>query len=192
MVADFSASSLADHPRIVVVGTSCCGKTTFCRRLATALVRPHIQLDALHWGPNWTPNPDFVTRVNDAVAAEEWVVDGNYTKVRGATWGRATALVWLNFSFPLVLGRALQRTCSRIASREEICGGNRETVLHSFFHWDGIPWWVVRTFHSRRRELRQLLQQPEFAHLQAFDLRYPSEAAALLAQLPCCSERHRG
>jgi tRNA uridine 5-carbamoylmethylation protein Kti12 len=47
---------LRDQPRIVVVGTSCSGKTTFSRRLAQSLGREHVELDALHWGPNCNDN----------------------------------------------------------------------------------------------------------------------------------------
>lgn len=177
--------SLADHPRIVVAGTSCCGKTTFSRKLAQRLGRRHVELDALYWGPNWTPQPDFVGRVDEATAAADWIADGNYTMVRDLTWRRATALVWLNLSLPLVFWRSLARTCKRIASGEEIFSGNRETVVHSFFHRDGIPWWVLRTFHSRRRELRRLLQEPAFAHLDVTELRQPAEVELLLAQQEC-------
>ena len=184
MDACISAASLATHRRTVVVGTSCCGKTTFSRRLAELLNRPHVELDALHWGPNWTPNPDFAERVAAATAAEEWIVDGNYTMVRDLTWRRATALVWLNFSIPIVFWRSLARTCRRIRSGEEICNGNRETVVRSFFHWDGIPWWVLRTFHFRRCELRALLRQPEFGHLQLFELHEPTAAEELLGTIP--------
>ena len=56
-----SMASLADHPRLVVVGTSCCGTTSFSRRLAELLDRPHVELDALHWRSNWTPNADFAS-----------------------------------------------------------------------------------------------------------------------------------
>ena len=35
------------------MGGSCVGKTTVSRRLAAALGVPHIELDALHHGPNW-------------------------------------------------------------------------------------------------------------------------------------------
>jgi adenylate kinase family enzyme len=41
--------------RVVVIGTSCVGKTTFARSLAHVLSCPHVELDALHWQPNWTP-----------------------------------------------------------------------------------------------------------------------------------------
>src|SRR5262245_37838861 len=180
-------SSLADHPRLVVVGTSCCGKTTFSRRLAQRLDRRHIELDALYWGPNWTPVPDFASRLDEATAAGEWIADGNYTSVRDLTWRRATALVWLNFSFPLVFWRSLARTCRRIATGASLCNGNLEAVRRSFSYWDGIPLWVVRTFHSRRRDLRRLLQQPEFAHLQRYEFLHPSAADELLGGIPHCN-----
>ena len=43
--------------RIAVVGTSGSGKTTLAHRLAQQLGIPHVELDALHWDPNWTPAP---------------------------------------------------------------------------------------------------------------------------------------
>jgi adenylate kinase family enzyme len=33
--------------RVVVIGTSCAGKTAFARSLACALSFPHVELDAL-------------------------------------------------------------------------------------------------------------------------------------------------
>ena len=43
--------------RIVVVGTSGSGKTTLAREVARRLALPHVEIDALHWGPNWTEPP---------------------------------------------------------------------------------------------------------------------------------------
>ena len=38
--------------RIAVIGTSCSGKTHFSKRLAACLDIPHVELDALYWGPD--------------------------------------------------------------------------------------------------------------------------------------------
>jgi adenylate kinase family enzyme len=38
----------------VVVGTSAVGKTTLAAALSRRLGVPHIELDALYWGPGWT------------------------------------------------------------------------------------------------------------------------------------------
>src|SRR5688572_5952848 len=136
---------LRDQPRIVVVGTSGSGKTTLARRLAEMLGRWHIELDALHWGPNWTPRPEFAELVEEAIAHDAWVLDGNYSKVRDAVWQRATALVWLNYSFPVIFYRALSRTLKRILDQQQIHNGNRESFRVAFLEKDGIPWWVIRT-----------------------------------------------
>ena len=67
--------------RISVVGSTGTGKTTVAREISIRLTLPHIELDALYWGNNWTGVPDdvFRTRVTDAIRAERWVVDGNYS-----------------------------------------------------------------------------------------------------------------
>jgi ethanolamine utilization protein EutP (predicted NTPase) len=41
--------------RIVVVGSTGSGKSTLAQQLAERMNAPHIELDALHWEPNWTP-----------------------------------------------------------------------------------------------------------------------------------------
>ena len=38
--------------RVVIIGTSCSGKTTFERSLAQKLKVQHIELDSIHWKPN--------------------------------------------------------------------------------------------------------------------------------------------
>jgi adenylate kinase family enzyme len=74
--------------RVIVVGTSCCGKTTFSKRLSGILQQPHIELDALYWGPNWEPKPadEFRSLVDHATSSDRWVVDGNYSAVRNLIW----------------------------------------------------------------------------------------------------------
>ena len=47
-----------DLKRVVVIGTSCSGKTTFANHLAKALGQKAIQLDALYWLPEWRPRPE--------------------------------------------------------------------------------------------------------------------------------------
>ncbi|MBA2264217.1 MAG: hypothetical protein H0W10_06125 [Chloroflexi bacterium] len=93
--------------RINVVGTSCSGKTTLARAIAARLELEHIELDALFWGPDWTPVPEPIFRecVDNAVSADEWVIDGGYSPVRDLTWSRVDTVVWLDYPMPLVIGR---------------------------------------------------------------------------------------
>ena len=62
--------------RVVVVGTSCAGKTTLGGRLGKVLGVPHVQLDALFWGPNWSVRPEFEEEVDAALAHDGRVFDG--------------------------------------------------------------------------------------------------------------------
>ena len=84
--------------RISVIGTSGSGKTTFARRLAERAKLPHVELDALFWGPNWTPADDtlFRERVTTALSGDAWVCDGNYSSVRPMVLARADTVIWLD------------------------------------------------------------------------------------------------
>ena len=77
--------------RVVVIGTSCSGKTTFARRLAEIIDCPWTELDRLHWLPDWEPRPldDFRRLVAEKVSQDRWVIDGNYSsKVRTSSGPR--------------------------------------------------------------------------------------------------------
>ena len=169
-----------DLTRVVVVGTSCAGKTTLARRLAGILRTEHVELDSLYWGPRWTPRPDFIRTVQAVAERPRWVIDGNYSAVRDIIWRRSSAIVWLDYSFARVFSQALRRTARRIITRERLYAGNRETVRNALFEADGIPWWVIRTHGKRRREFPELFKCPEYGHAAVIQLSRPAAAAAFL------------
>jgi len=167
----------SEPERIVVIGTTGSGKTTLAKQIAQCLNMPHIELDYLHWEPNWTEVPDevFRERVKDAIAADSWVTDGNYSVVRDLLWPRATIIVWLDYSFPITFGRLLRRTIHRAITQETICNGNRESFWLSFFSKDSILLWLFQTYGENRKKYPLLFQQPEHAHLKVLRLRSPRE-----------------
>ena len=177
--AEVSSSELA---RVVVVGTSCTGKSTFSRALSNHLGAPHIELDALHWLKDWQPRPavEFRNLVEAVIAQERWVVDGNYGVVRDIVWPRATAIVWLNLPLPIVIGRALVRCVRRSLTSQEIYSGNVESFRRSFLSRDSILLWIVTSFHQRRRELSSLAASPQYRALKFYQLRSSAEVASFL------------
>jgi adenylate kinase family enzyme len=172
-------------PRIVVIGSSCAGKSTFARELASARGCALIELDHLYWGPDWKPKPpgEFLRLVQEAAAGEAWVAAGNYSLAREAFWSRATTIVWLDLDLPRVFWRGLRRTVSRAASGEDLFHGNRESFRRSFFSRESILWWILSTHGRRRREFTALRASSDYAQLQWFQARTPRAAAAILSAL---------
>jgi len=173
------------YRRVNVIGTSCSGKTTFAAGLADRIGVPHVELDALNWGPSWTnaTGEEMRTRVAAAAAGEAWVVDGNYSVSRDLVWARADAVIWLDFPLRTVLRRYAIRTWHRLRSQEEIWPGtgNRERLGNHLVGREGLLWWILSTYHRRRREYPLLLRQ--HPHLAVVHLRAPAQADDWLARL---------
>ena len=166
--------------RVSVVGTTGSGKTTLALELAAMLACPHIELDALFWGPGWTMAelPIFRSRVAAVVAGDGWVVDGGYSDVRDLVWARADTVVWLDYPLALTLSRLLRRIAARVRDGAELWPGtgNRETIRNQVFTRDPLVWFAIRTHRGRRRRIAEMLAQPEYAHLVVHRFREPREA----------------
>lgn len=166
--------------RIIIVGSSCSGKSTLARQLSERLGMPHVELDALHWAPNWTEAPIevFRARVAEAVAGDRWVVDGNYGVVRDITWQRADTVVWLDFRLHVLFWRLTIRTFQRWWRRELLWGTNRERLWDHFFTRESLYWWILKTHGRRKREYPELLANAQGANITAVRLRSPCETAS--------------
>lgn len=162
--------------RISVVGSSATGKSTFARRLADARGIPHVELDELHWGPDWSAATaeELSERIRHATGGDAWVVDGNYqSKIGTLVWDRADTVVWLNPSRGRVAFRSLRRTLRRIVTREELWSGNREDWRGLMF-WRGeesILWWAWTTYATVQERYEAAMADPRHAHLSFHRLR---------------------
>ena len=157
----------------MVIGTTGSGKTTLARELSHLLGAPHVELDALHWEPNWTPAETdvFRRRVSEALEGERWVVDGGYSKVRDLIWPIATDIVSLDYGLALKTWRLFWRTLRRSITGEELWNGNRERFRTGFLSRDSLFIWLLKTHWSRRRLFPEAFARPEHAHLRVVHLR---------------------
>jgi hypothetical protein len=141
---------------------------------------PHVELDALNWGPNWTDVSAEVlrARVEQALSSSGWVVDGSYHgKLGDSVLERADFIVWLDLPFRTVARRIWSRTLRRIRTGEELWAGNRETWRDAFFSRDSLFVWIVKSHRSRRRRYLERLGRYEFVRLRS-----PKEIEAWLAE----------
>ncbi len=167
--------------RIAVIGTTGSGKTTLAHELAQRLGYRHVELDALHWEPNWVEASleVFQERVTQALAGDTWVIDGNYGKVRDIVWARADTIVWLDYALPVILWQLIVRTTKRVITRQELWNGNREG-WRAFWGRDSLFLWALSSHPRHRRDYPALLKQPEYSHLALIHLHSPRETQAWL------------
>ena len=164
--------------RVVIIGTSGAGKTTFAQALAAAMQLRHTELDQLHWGADWkmAPTEQFVRAAGQAAAGQRWVMDGNYSVVREQLWPRATHIVWLNYGRGTVFSRVLWRTVRRVALGTQLFHDNRESWRSAFFSRDSILLWSWQTFAKNQRKYSDLRASGQFAQAQWLEFRSPKQA----------------
>jgi len=175
------------YKRIVVVGTTSSGKSTLAKRLADKLCADFIELDALHWEPNWKEaNLEvFRDRVQTAISSQVWVVAGNYHVVCDLIWPRAEAVIWLDYSFPVVFWRLLTRTIRRGITQEELWNGNREKFWWHLKLWsdESLFHWLFKTYWRRKREYPKLFAETHHSHLRIFHFKSPNRTKEWLSKL---------
>lgn len=176
--------------RIVVVGSSSTGKSTFAEQLAFLIDGNHIELDALFWLPNWqTPEiEDFRAKITAAVEqGPRWITSGNYT-ARGApeiAWAQGDTVIWLDLPLRTTLPRLLRRVWRRWRDKELLWGTNRERFWAHFKLWseDSLVGLAIRRHRRNRRHFIEMLADPRYPHLRRHHLRSPAEIARFLEQV---------
>jgi adenylate kinase family enzyme len=168
-----------------VVGTSGSGKSSLASQLADILGVPHLELDAVHHQPGWEPLPteEFRRIVAARAAADGWVIDGNYGRVRDLVWARADTVVWLDLPKRTVMGRVVWRTLRRVALRRELWNGNRER-WRNFFTWNpeqSVISWAWHKHAADRAKYAAAAADPANTHLRFIRLASSCDVARFLA-----------
>ncbi len=146
--------------RVVVAGTSGAGKTTLAARLGQTLAVPHVEIDALFHGPDWTPRQTFAADVESFTAEPSWVTEWQYTPVRALLAERADLLVWLDLGRATVMRQVVLRTVRRRLRRQVLWNGNTEQPFWTLFtDPEHIVRWAWSTHHTTAERVTALLQQ---------------------------------
>ena len=173
------------HPfRVSVIGTSGSGKTRVSTEISKRLNIKHVELDSIHWRPEWKGRSinEFRELVDEATKGESWVVDGNYSKVRDIVWRKAEILVWLDLPFNIVFWRIFLRTVNRIVTRKKLWNNNIEG-FNALFGPDSMLLWVMKTYWRRKTEYPVLLLKLEYSHLRVIRLKTIQEIKDWLESL---------
>lgn len=135
--------------RVLVMGCSGSGKSTFAMALSKRLGLPHVSLDALFWQPGWVESEPaaFAARATEAAAGEAWIIDGNYTSHGGAGLRRerADTVFWFDLPRRTCMAGILRRIASTYGRvRPDMAPGCPERLEPAFLRW-------VWTYRARQR-----------------------------------------
>ena len=130
--------------RIMVLGPSNSGKSTLAVALSDKLEIPVVHLDQFQHLPNtdWQPRPEaeFKALHDEAILADSWIMDGNYSRLMPQRFERATGVILITSNHWLRLLRYFKRTWFGASDRAGHLEGGRERIK-----WQMIDWIIFKT-----------------------------------------------
>lgn len=190
---DPSHNGVAVITRINVVGVSRSGKSTFAKRLSELSGIPLVEMDAVFWKPYWgvPSDEEFFGKLSTAIAGDQWILDGNYSRTTPIKWSRVQLVIWIDYSFPQTLWQSVSRTWRRGWSKEELWPGtgNRESLTKSFFSKQSVIWWSITSRARARQRYFAAMRDPECSHIEFVRLTSRVEADRYLTELGVPSKR---
>ena len=140
--------------KIIVVGSSGSGKSTFARRLHECTGLPLTHLDLLWWRPDATnvPREEFDRALDEVLRRDEWIIDGLYTRTLETRLLACDTVIFLDL--PEV--ECLRGIEQRVGTKRPDIPWVEERVEPELVE-------LVRDFHARKRGmlLELLAQHPE-------------------------------
>jgi predicted kinase len=179
------ARTLRGCQRILILGRTGSGKTTLARELAAAIDVPHVELDALYFGPGFStvPLPVLRERTTEAIAGERWVTDGNKSAVRDLVWPRADTIVWLDYPVAVSLWRLGKRALWRtsVLTTEASHSGDKAGLPKQMLSAAKGVLTALRSHRGQRRAYPRMFAEPQNRHLAVVRLRSPRATRRWLA-----------
>lgn len=162
--------------KIALFGPPATGKTTLARWLSVQLGHPHTDLDDLLFTPGGPlPLEEFRRQAGEITRRDEWIVEGNFSKLANVVWHRADVLVWLDFPLALIVYRIVRRSLRQLAGRDDSAQARRLTWSTAFFSRRSLLRTAIRKYRTNRPRYARQVSETADLGVEVVRLRSPRD-----------------
>lgn len=165
--------------RVLVIGCSGAGKSTFAVDLAALTGLPLVHLDKEFLRPGWTmpPRAEWRARVAELSAPSAWILDGNFDSSLDLRLPRADTLIWFDLPRHLCLRRVAKRIITSYGQvRPDMGPGCPEELDVPFLKW-------IWNFNRTERPQMQAMLDLHGPHLDPIVFRRDRDVRAFLTSV---------
>ncbi len=139
--------------KIMVIGYSSSGKSTFSKRLSRSYNAPILHIDRIFFAPNWVERDKQLVEqeIREFMKQDDWVIDGLYRKLATERFDIADQIFIFDFNrFKCLYGAIVRRIKFHNQNRDSIAEGCKERLNLSFI------WWIL--FSGRKKNSKELFK----------------------------------
>lgn len=165
--------------KIVVVGVSASGKSTFTKKLAAKTNLPATFMDAIMWKPGWVyiGDEETIRKLDEVSLAEKWIIEGYISKnARTFVFDRADTIIYLDYSPWVSSWRYIRRWWKHRKNARPELEGSPEKFSFKFLK---LVWKKGEAI-----SLNKFLEKPEIKN-KIITLKSPKQALTFLQELVC-------
>ncbi len=145
--------------KILIIGSSGAGKSTFALRLHKLTGIETIHLDKVYWQPNWveTPKDEWEKTIENLVKKDSWIMDGNYSGTLEIRIYFCDTVIFLDLPRTTCVRRVIKRSLFyKGSSRPDMAEGCAEKIDLEFLKF--LKW--IWDYPKRSKpKVEELLKQ---------------------------------
>lgn len=142
--------------KVLVLGCSGSGKSTFSAQLGKAVGLPVIHLDSLYWRSGWVESSEeeWNQTIEELTHLDTYIMDGNYSRTLRKRLVDADTVYFFDYPRLLCIFRVIKRRIMYHGkTREDMAAGCKEKIDVEFLKW-------IWNFKKRSRgKILELLDQ---------------------------------